>query len=82
MSVDIEAWHQDRNAALLSMDKAKIQAYLKKWNKKEMQCSEDVFWGAVHKAITGAPDLPINFRRISKAWLDAQGLSSFDDGDL
>ena len=40
------------------------------------------FWGAVHKAITGCRDLPILFRRKSKAWLDGHELRSHDDGDL
>lgn len=40
-------------------------------------------WADVqHKARTGALDLPIDERRISKEWLENRGLQSLDDGDL
>lgn len=78
---EIAAFASERNQALLSMDEDKIRAMVKKWNGTEMPQGE-VFWGAVHKAITGAGSLPIEFRRKSKAWLDERGLKSLDDGDL
>lgn len=81
IKVEIAAFNKERNEALLSMDEAKIRAMVKKWNGTEMPQGE-VFWGAVHKAITGAMSLPLEFRKKSKAWLDEHGLQSHDDGEL
>src|SRR5712692_572753 len=50
---------RERNEALLSLDEAKIRAMILKWNGKETALDQHVFWGAVHKAITGCNDLPI-----------------------
>lgn len=77
----------DRDEALLSLDKEKILAYYAKYNphidvNKMRQAHQLAFWGGVHKAITGATSLPIEFRRQSKEWLQRRGMSSFDDGDL
>lgn len=72
----------ERNEALLSLDEAKIRAMVRKWNGIEMPLASLAFWGGVHKAITGCRDLPIEFRRKSKAWLDARSFRSLDDGDL
>jgi hypothetical protein len=77
----LEAFKVERNRALLSLDEETIRAYCWKYNGSEMPQGE-VFWGAVHKAITGNTELPIEFRRKSKAWLTERGLHSLDDGDL
>ena len=78
----IAAFKAERNAAYLSMDEQTIRAFVRKWNKRELPSNLHVFWGAVHKGITGCAELPIEFRRQSKAWLDANGYQSHDDGDL
>ena len=54
--------------ALLSLDETKIRALYKKWNGTDLPKGQ-IFWGAVHKAITGCVSLPIEFRRNSKSWL-------------
>ena len=83
MTDDIKKFVSERNAALQSLDEQTIRAFFRKWNGREMTDADpNVFWGAIHKAITGATDLPIELRRKSKSWLDAHGLRSFDDGDL
>lgn len=78
---EIEQFKSDRNKAFLSLDELTIRAYMAKY---EIQISQDknVFWGSVHKAITGCSALPFEFRKASKAYLDAHGLRSLDDGDL
>lgn len=76
------AFVAEGNAAMLSLDEAKIRAFVRKWHGHEWPPEPDIFWGAVHKAITGRASLPIEFRRKSKAYLDERGLRSFDDGDL
>jgi hypothetical protein len=81
-AIDIEEWRKDRREALLSLDEQKVRAYFRKYNDHEMPSDMELFWGAIHKAITGSTDLPIEFRRASKRYLDERGLKSFDDGDL
>lgn len=78
----IEQFRKERNEALLSLDEDKIRAMLKKFNGIEAHSDSRIFWGGVHKAITGNTDLPIDFRRKSNAWLQERGLRSMDDGDL
>jgi len=79
LSREIAEFNRECNEALLSMDEQRIRAMFRKWNESEMPSDPKVFWGAVHKAITGALKLPIEFRRKSKAWLAERGLSSLDD---
>lgn len=82
---DINQFIQERNAALLSLDEAKIRAYMEKYSGPDYplnKATPEVFWRAVHKAITGCPSLPWEFRMKSKAWLDERGSKSMDDGDL
>jgi len=81
IKAEIAAFNKERNEALLSLEETKIRAMVKKWNGTEMPKGE-VFWGAVHKAITGASSLPIEFRKQSKQWLNERDLKSLDDGDL
>lgn len=79
---NLEQFIAERNEALLSLDEAKIRAMYKKWSDDETLPQGQTFWIAVHKAITGASRLPIEFRRQSKAWLKECGFHSMDDGDL
>ncbi len=72
----------ERNEALLSMDEAKIRAFYRKWNESDGPKDIEVFRAAVHKAITGNKDLPVEIRRASRTWLEDRKLKSFDDGDL
>ena len=82
IKAEIAKFNEERNTALLSMDEQKIRAMVRKWNGIEMPQKQIVFWCAVHKAITGAQSLPLEFRKKSKAWLDTFGFKSLDDGDL
>lgn len=54
---ELKRFVKERNEALFSFDEKKIKAYLKKYD-IPIPDNEDVFWGAVAKAvchITGAP---------------------------
>ena len=82
MSTEIEEFKADRNAALLSLNEKTIRDFHRKWNRTSLPSNPEVFWGSVHKAITGNTDLPLDFRRSSKRWLDERQLKSLDDGDL
>lgn len=79
---EIAAYNKATNEAWLSMDEEKIREVNRQFNGSELPKDPEIFWGAIHKAITGRTSLPIEFRRKSKAWLDARGLHSLDDGDL
>lgn len=79
---------KEKKEALLSLDKKKLLAFSAKYNNPEddhlfkYKDNNEVFWGLVHKAITGTDSLPIEFRKASKKYLDEHGLTSLDDGDL
>lgn len=83
---ELEQFKADRKEALQSMDRQKILDYLLKYDSPASlflaRENEEVFWKSVHMAITAANDLPIEFRRTSKAWLTERGAKSLDDGDL
>ena len=81
---NLGAFLRERNAALLSLDKEKILAYARKWGAKLPfdPNDEEMFWCAVHKAITAIPSLPSEARSASKRWLQSRGYSSWDDGDV
>jgi hypothetical protein len=86
LMTNVEQFKADRREALMSLNKEQILAYLGKYD--ENSCTslttakDTLFWKAVHKAITGAKDLPMEFRRKSKAWLAEHRSASMDDGDL
>lgn len=83
MKNELEEFLVERREALMSLDEKKIRAYFLKWNGTEMpMASGENFWNAIHKAITGAKDIPIEFRRKSKAWLSERGYGSLDEGEL
>lgn len=75
---------KERDAALLSLDKERILAFYRKYNGEVPATlqNDSMFWISTHKAITADLNLPIEFRRKSKAWLAERGYRSLDDGDL
>jgi hypothetical protein len=79
---ELKQFEAEKREALLSLDEEKIRAFTRKWNDEELPDNPTVFWGSIHKAITGTPSLPIEHRRKSKKWLDDHGMHSLDDGDL
>jgi len=72
-------WIADRNEALLSMDKAKILEYSRKYNGDDGFEQEDeyIFWIAVHKMRTASLGLPEMERRISMNWLIERGYEHY-----
>lgn len=78
---DIEAYTQERDSLLLEKNVGKVIKFYAKHNEgKALSYGEAEL--IMHKAITGARTLPIEFRRESKQWLEEHGWSSLDDGDL
>lgn len=82
MSEEIKQFIKERNEALTTLDESKIRAMHIKWNGHDLPLDSEMFWAAVHKAITGIQSLPIELRRSSKLYLQEHCLHSFDDGDL
>lgn len=76
--MDLEEFKRDRDEALLSLDKAKIEAYLRKYD-APIAPDDNVFWASVHKARTGLNSLPEEERRKSEEWLSERGLSHWGD---
>lgn len=78
----------ERDSALLSLNVDHIRLFLDKWSVPYYRDfglngdDNEIFWVMVHKTITWNLNLPIEFRRKSKAYLDKHGLKSWDDGDL
>lgn len=79
--MDIKQFIKERDNALLSMDKAQIEAYMIKYG-VPFPNGEETFWRMVHKARTAAINLPMFERAASKAWLYARNSKSMDDGDV
>ena len=70
---------KERNEALLSLDKEKIDTYLKKCNPKCIIPKDDkVYWAGIHKAICNlflVPDNNISLEKFDKSynWLIENG---------
>lgn len=78
---EIRKFVTERDEALLSLDMEKIKAYGTKYGAR-FSDDHDTFWTSVHMARSAAKTLPMEARKISKRWLLARGLRSFDDGDV
>ena len=76
--MNIKRFLRSRKVAMLSMDRDKILAHMKKYNEPQVytameNASENVFWGAVHKGRTVMTDLPEPEREKSRQWLRERG---------
>lgn len=70
----VEAFVQERNEALYSLDKEKIMAYCKKYS-VPIPDNDEVFWVGVHKAIVHITSAPEPIRERSLVWLSRRGYS-------
>ena len=72
----LEAFVKERNEALFSLDRKKIEAYMIKYGETEIAQTPDVvFWASVYKAICGIKDAPETIVSKAKAWLHEHGIS-------
>lgn len=69
----------DRNDALLSLDRKRIEEFAKKYGTDWTPSSNEVFWRAVHKARTAIMGLPQEARDLSERWLKERGSESWVD---
>ena len=79
--MDTTQFVAERNAALLSLDRARIVAYMVKYG-NAVPRDQELFWLGVHKARTAIPTLPMAARIESKRWLEARDSQSLDEGDI
>ena len=70
----IERFVKERNEALFSLDRKKIEAYLIKYGETEVLHEPDViFWGGVYKAICGVKGAPKDIVDKAHVWLKEHG---------
>ena len=73
----LEAFVKERNEALFSLDRKKIEAYMIKYGETEIAQTPDVvFWASVYKAICGVKDAPEAIVSKAKAWLHEHGMKA------
>ena len=71
---------EERNAALLSLDRAKIEAYAVKYNVK-LPDDEQAFWAGVHKARLDIFDIPEDEKTVSRQWLRENGFKDISKAE-
>ena len=69
----IKKFVEERNRALLSLDKKKILAFMAKFGVQVMPTDETVFWGGVHKAILNINAATEQQKSQSRTWLKQNG---------
>ena len=73
----VASFVKERNDALFSLDRKKIEAYCAKHGDTESADVPDiVFWAGVYKAICVIKNAPEDKVRIARTWLSAHGFSA------
>lgn len=67
---------KERDEALLSLDKKKIQKYAKKY-RISIPKNETVFWAGVHKAIISINSASEEQKKQSYDWLNERGFKPY-----
>lgn len=75
---ELETLLRDRDEALLSLDREKLEAYFRKYDIL-IPADELLFWSAIHKARTALYSLPPAERKKSRDWLAARGFTHMGD---
>lgn len=65
----MEEFIEDRNEALLSLNKEHLLAFMRKWEISFPCSTESVWWAAVHKARLSVPSFSEEVKEISRNWL-------------
>lgn len=70
----LEEFVKERNEALFSLDRSKIEAYMEKYCQPECEeISEDEFWASVYIAICGIKNAPDEILSKALLWLHKNG---------
>ena len=64
---------RERNEALLSLDRKKIDIYAKKYE-VSMPKNETAYWAGIHKARLAVTEFSDDVKEVSKKWLIEHGL--------
>ncbi len=73
--MNMQQFVKERDDALRSLDKRKIQKYMKKYRVNFCPRNETVFWAAVHKAIICINSATAGEKERSARWLIEHGFS-------
>lgn len=73
MKTGLAKFVKERNEALFSLDRQRIEAYLKKRGLGVPE-NDVVFWASVYKCIYNITDAPAELKAQAAAWLQAQGM--------
>ncbi len=73
MTDHIQAFLDERDAALRSLDEATLRAYARKWGARLPRQSDDVFWAAVHRARLTLDTFSEVEKTVSRQWLAEHG---------
>lgn len=68
LDCEIADFVKERNEALFSLDRAKIEAYMRKHG-VDPPANDLIFWAGVHKAIMQITDAPFELKMKSYDWL-------------
>ena len=72
----LESLIKERNEALFSLDRKKIEAYLIKYGETEFADTPDLlFWAGVYKAICGIKSAPPELVDKAHGWLTENGFA-------
>ena len=73
-----ERFVKERNDALFSLDRRKIEAYMLKYGEPAMSdLPDEVFWASVYKAICGISNAPDELVSKALMWLHKNGYTVF-----
>lgn len=73
----VASFVKERNDALFSLDRRKIEAYCAKYGDNDSAGMPDVvFWAGVYKAICAIKNAPEDKVLIARTWLKAHGFSA------
>lgn len=76
----IKRYRRALDKVLLTRDPHQLEMFMRKHGL--FASTDEAVELTMHKTITGSRSLPLEVRKESKAWLDARGFTSLDDGDL
>ena len=69
-----ERFVKERNDALFSLDREKIEAYMLKYGESEItEMPDETFWASVYKAICGIKGAPKELTQKAESWLAENG---------
>lgn len=68
-------FEKERNEALFSLDRKKIEAYLRKRGKAIPE-NDKVFWASVYKCICNIAEASAELKEHADMWLRCHGMSS------